>query len=248
VRGFIPVLKRELLALFVTPIAWFLIACFALLEGFFFFSVLVSFAAGQDVLVGMGPAEVFFGQSIFFHLPIMLICPVLTMRTFAEERRSGTIEALLTAPVSPAAVVLGKYVATLAVYVAMWLPTVLYMVLLARFGEIDWRVVGTAYAGVFLLGAAYLSVGTLASSLTSSQLAAAVGSTIFFLVLLLAGFAGQLAGEGMLADVSSYTSVSALMSDFSRGLIDTRRLVFWGSFIVVPIFATVRTVESWRWG
>lgn len=247
-RGFLPVLKRELLALFVTPVAWFVIACFALLEGFFFFSVLFSFTSNQDVLVGMGPAEVFFGQSIFFHLPIVLICPVLTMRTFAEERRSGTIEALLTAPVSPPAVVLGKYCASLAVYVAMWLPTVLYMVLLARFGEVDWRVIGTAYLGVFLLGAAYLSLGTLASSLTTSQLAAAVGCTIFLLVLLLAGFVGQLAGEGPLYDASNYTSVSALMSDFSRGLVDTRRLVYWGSFIIVPLFATVRTVESWRWG
>ena len=142
-RGFLPVLKRELLSLFVTPVAWFLIASFALLEGCFFFFVLLSFAGQQDVLVGMGPAEVFFGQSVFFHIPLMIICPVLTMRTFAEERKTGTIEALLTAPVSATAVVLGKYLATVAVYVAMWLPTMLYMVLLSRYGEIDWRVIST---------------------------------------------------------------------------------------------------------
>ena len=101
-------------------------------------------------------------------MPLMVYVPLLTMRLLAEEQRQGTIEPLLTAPVSEVSVVLGKYLATLAVYVAMWAPTALYMLLISGYGELDWRVVGTGYLATFLVGAAYLSVGTLASSLTTS--------------------------------------------------------------------------------
>ncbi len=246
--GFWPILKRELLALFVTPTAWIITAAFLALEGLFFWFVLQSFAVQQDVLVGMGPAEVFFGQSSFFHFPLMLVCPVLTMRIFSEERRSGTIEALLTAPVSAAGVVLGKFVAALVVFVAMWAPTALYLVILSSYGELDWRVIGTAYLGVLLIGASYLSVGTLASSMTTSQLTAAISAAVFVMVIFLAGYGGQLLGDGWVREASEHISVSALMHEVSRGLIDSRRLVFWLSFIVVPLFATVRVVESWRWG
>lgn len=247
-RGLLPVLKRELLALFVTPIAWVVTAAFLLLQGLYFFFLLLSYTSQEDVIVGMGPAEAFFGQSAFFYFPLVLICPVLTMRLFAEERKTGTIESLLTAPVSPTAVVLGKYFATLSVYVVMWAPTVLYIVILSGYGEIDWRVVGTGYLGTFLVGMAYLSIGTLASALTTSQLAAAVGATVFILMIFLMGFAGGVVDEGPMRTALEHVSVSSLMNDFSRGLVDSRRLVFWTSFAAVPIYTTIRTVESWRWG
>lgn len=246
-RGLLPILKRELLALFVTPIAWVVSAAFLLLEGLYFFFLLLSYSSQEEVIVGMGPAEAFFGQSVFFYFPLVLICPVLTMRLFAEERKSGTIEALLTAPVTPAAVVLGKYFATLLVYIAMWAPTVLFMGILASFGEIDWRVVWTGYAGTLLVGAAYLAVGSLASALTTSQLAAAVGSTVFILAFFVMGFAAT-AVEGGTRSMLEHIAVSSLMNDFSRGLVDSRRVIFWTTFAAVPLYATIRTVESWRWG
>ncbi|MFO0553372.1 MAG: ABC transporter permease subunit [Polyangiaceae bacterium] len=248
VRGTLPILKRELISLYTTPIAWVTTAAFLLVQGFYFFLLLLTFAAQQDVVEGVGPAEAFFGQSAFFYFPLVLICPILTMRLFAEERRSGTIEALLTAPVGTAGVVLGKYLATLVTYVAMWAPTALYMVILTRFGQIDWRTVGTGYLGVFLVGAAYLSVGTLASSLTTSQLAAAVGSAVFILTVFLLGFGGPFVESETLRSICTHISVSSLMEDFSRGLVDSRRLVFWGSFTLVPLYVTARNVESWRWG
>lgn len=246
--GFVPIFKRELHSLVVTPIAWVVSTAFLIIMGLFFFFLLVSFGAAEDVVRSSGPIETFFGGSVFFYFPLVLICPVLTMRLFAEERRTGTIEALMTTPCTPAAIVLGKFGATFTVFIAMWAPTLLYMVILSRFGEIDWRIVGTGYLGVFLVGGAYLSVGTLASSLTTNQLSAAVGSAVFILMVFLVGFLSTIAEEGPLRSAAEHVSVSSLMNDLSRGLLDTRRLVFWGSFIVLPLFATVRTVEAWRWG
>lgn len=247
-RGMIPIFKRELLSLFVTPVAWVVAAAFLFLQGFYFFLLVANFASQQDSVQGSGPVEAFFGQTALFYLPLVIICPVLTMRLFAEERRSGTIEALLTAPVTPAGVVLGKYLAALATYVAMWLPTGLYMVLLSRFGEIDVRVVLTGYLGALLVGMGYLAVGTLTSAMTQSQLAAAVAASGFILVLFGVGFGEFFLQPGATRTMASHVSVWAMMNDLSRGLVDTRRLVFWGSMTVVPLFMTVRTVESWRWG
>ncbi|NUP05543.1 MAG: ABC transporter permease subunit [Polyangiaceae bacterium] len=247
-RGLWPILKRELLGLFVTPIAWVIMAAFLFIEGLFFYFLIMSYSSQSDVIVGMGPAEAFFGQSEFFYFPLVLICPVLTMRLFAEERKSGTIEALLTAPVTPAAVVLGKYLATLCVYVVMWAPTVLYMFILSSHGEIDWSLVATGYAGTLLVGMAYLAIGTLASALTSSQLAAAMGATVFILAFFVMGYAARGFDEGSTRSMLEHVAVSSLMNDFSRGLVDSRRLVFWVSFAIIPLYATIRTVESWRWG
>lgn len=247
-RGFWPIFKRELLAQVVTPVAWVLAVAFLLLQGLFFFLLVANFASQQDVVLGAGPVEAFFGQTALFYFPLAIICPMLTMRLFAEERRTGTIEALLTAPVGTAGVVLGKYLAAFAVYLGLWAPTALYLVLLSRFGEIDVRLVATGYLGTALVGAAYLSIGTLASAMTSSQLAAAVGGAAFILLLFAFGFAEFFLEAGPSRDVASHISVWATMNDLSRGLVDSRRLVFWGALIVVPLFVTVRTVESWRWG
>jgi len=248
VRGLVPIYKRELLALFVTPVAWVVMASFLLLHGFFFFLLVASFAAQQDVITGSGPIEAFFGQTALFYLPLVFVCPVLTMRLFAEERRAGTIEALLTAPVDPTGVVLGKYLAALTTYVALWVPTSLYMVLLSRFGSIDVRIVLTGYLGAFLVGAAYLAIGTLASALTTSQITAAVSASGFILMLFGIGFGEFFLDPGPVRSMSGHVSVWALMNDMSRGLVDTRRLVFWGTLTQTPLFVTVRTVESWRWG
>src|SRR5690606_10049229 len=115
--GFFAVYRREMLSLWVTPLAWVLLVVFLLLEGAVFYSIVVHFATLPDISVDTGPVQAFFGQeSILLLLTLMLLCPALTMRTFAEERRSGTIEALLTAPVTPTAVVLGKYLAVVTTY------------------------------------------------------------------------------------------------------------------------------------
>lgn len=247
-RGILPVYKRELFSLFVTPTAWALILVFLVIQGFHFYGLLVHFASTIEVTVDRGPVQAFFGESIIFYLPLVLLCPGLTMRLFAEERRSGTIESLLTAPVTTTSIVLGKFFASLTTYAAMWAPTLLYIVVLRDSGAIDWQVVGTSYLGVMLIGAGYLAIGTWMSAMTQSQLVAIVLSALLILGLFVLGIGEFVFEPGVLRDVCAHVSVWGQMSELSKGIVDMRRLVFDFTLIAVPLYITVRTVDSWRWG
>ena len=246
-KGFWPIFKRELFALFETPLAWVLITTFLMVQGIHFF-ILVSQYAGDVGLGEGGPVHAFFGKTILLYLPLIFVCPLLTMRLFAEERRSGTIEALLTAPVGAVGVTLAKYAAALVTYVSMWAPTLLYVVLIGKTGTVDWRVVGASYLGVFGVGAGYLAIGTMTSALTSSQLTAAVLSAMTLIFLFMVGLGEFVADSGPVHDLCAYVSVWSQMNDFSQGIVDLRRLVFDGTLVVVPLFIAVRAVDSWRWG
>lgn len=247
-RGFWPILKRELFALFVTPLAWVLISSFLVLQGIHFWIIVTHYAQQPELSADAGPVQAFFGQTILLYLPLLLICPLLTMRSFAEERRSGTIETLLTAPVTSAGVVLAKYTATLVGYVAMWLPTFLYMVLIAQAGELDWWVVGSSYLAVLVVGAGYLALGTMTSALTKSQFTAALLSMGAILSLFMLGIGMFIFEPGPLRDLCAHVSLWAAMDEFSRGIVDLRRLVFGASLVALPLFITVRAVDAWRWG
>ena len=247
-RGLWTIFKRELFSLFVTPTAWILIVVFLLIQGFHFYGMVLHFAQNAEISVDQGPVQAFFGESILFYLPLILLCPGMTMRLFAEERRAGTIETLLTAPVGTSAVVLGKFGASFATYLAMWAPTVLYLVILRRAGEIDWQVVGTSYAGVALIGAGYLAIGTLMSAMTQSQLVAIVLSSLVILGLFMVGIGEFIFDAGVLHDFCAYVSVWGQMGELSKGIVDARRLVLDATLIVLPLFVTVRAVDAWRWG
>lgn len=248
-KGFWPLLKRELFAYFVTPLAWVLVSVFLIVQGLHFYVLVEQLSTQVGASGDVSPVSAFFGNTILLYLVLFLLVPAMTMRLFAEERRSGTAEALLTAPVSTAAVVLSKYVAVLVVYVVMWAPTTLYLVILRRTGALDVHVAASSYLGVLLVGAAYLSTGLLTSAMTKSQLIALVLSALVILVLFLLGIGELVAREGTaMHAVCNHVSVWAAMSDFSSGIVDTRRLVFYGTLTVVPLYFTVRVVDAWRWG
>lgn len=248
-RGFLPIYKRELFAFFVTPLAWVLVTVFLLVQGMHFFLLVDHFSNQQQVMSDQTPVQAFFGNTVLLYLILFLLVPPITMRLFAEERRSGTIELLLTTPVSTAALVLAKYAAALTTYVAMWAPTVLYIVILGRTGEVDWHVVGASYLGVLFVGSGYLSLGLLMSALTKSQFLALVLTAMVILGLFIAGVGEFVTREGTLAhDVCSHLSVWAHMNDFASGVVDSRRLVYYSSLTLVPLFVTVRAVDAWRWG
>jgi ABC-2 type transport system permease protein len=249
VKGFFAVYRRELLSLWVTPLAWVLLTVFLLLQGAIFNSIVTHFSSMPDVSVDTGPLQAYFGQeSIFLIMTLLLVCPALSMRVFAEERRSGTIEALLTAPVTPAGVVLGKYGALLSTYVLIWAPTLLYVVILRKTGVVDWGVVGSSYLGLFGIGAAYLSVGTLMSAMTKSQLVALLLTVFFEFGLFILGVGEYIFEPGPLRDICAHVSMMSQMEDFSKGIVDLRRVVFDGSLVGVGLFVTTRVVDSWRWG
>jgi ABC-2 type transport system permease protein len=247
-KGFWPVYKRELFSLFVTPTAWALILVFLVLQGFHFFSLVQFFTNNAEMSIDEGPVQAFFGGSIVFYLLPMLLCPGLTMRLFAEERRAGTIETLLTAPATTPAIVVSKFAAALTTYAVMWAPTLLYMVVLRHAGDLDWHVIGTGYLGVLLIGGGYLAIGTLMSAMTTSQLVAIVLSTLVILGLFVLGIGEMIFDAGFAHDLCGYVSAWSQMGELAKGVVDLRRIVFDLSVIALPLFITVRAVDAWRWG
>jgi ABC-2 type transport system permease protein len=248
VKGLWPVFKRELFALFVTPTAWALIVVFLALSGLQFYLLVHHFATTVELSIDRGPLQVFFGESMLVYLPLVLLCPGITMRVFAEERRTGTIELLLTAPVGVPAVVLGKYLAALVTYIAMWAPTLLYVVVLRRTGDVDWRVVGTSYLGVLAIGAMFLAIGTLMSAIGRTQLVALVLSALGILGLFFLGIGELIFDDGLVHSISSHVSIWSQMGELSKGIVSLRRLVLDATLVFLPLFVTVRTVDAWRWG
>ncbi len=248
--GFWPIFKRELFSLFVTPLAWVAITSFLLLQGLHFFLIVINFAsAPADAIGDSGPVQSFFGQTMLLYVPLLVVCPLLTMRSFADERRSGTIESLLTTPVTPLGVTLAKYAAALTTYAAMWAPTVLYIVVIRmQHGDVDWRVVGTSYLSVMAIGGGYLAIGIMTSALSQSQLTAAVLSALTISGLFFFGLAEFIIPDGPVHEVATHISVWTQMNDASRGLLDSRRLVYDATLITLPLFVTTRAVEAWRWG
>ena len=246
--GVLPVYRREMLSLWVTPLAWVLLVVFLLIQGLSFYSIVIHISSMASASIDNGPVQAYFGQSIFLLVSLLLVCPALTMRVFAEERKSGTIETLLTAPITPAGVVIGKYLAVLTTYVVMWAPTVLYILILRNTGHVDWRVVASSYLGVFGIGAGYLAVGTLMSAMTRSQLLAMVLTVLVQFGLFILGIGEYIFEPGVIRDVSSYVSVLSQMDEMSKGVVDLRRLAFDATLAILPLFVTVRVVDSWRWG
>jgi ABC-2 type transport system permease protein len=131
----------------------------------------------------------------------------------------------------------------------MWLPTLLYVVILRRTGTVDLRVAASAYLGVFLVGGGYLSLGVCASAVTRSQLVATALTSLALLSLFIVGLGEFVAREGTTAHaICAYVSVWGHMNDFASGIVDSRRVVFYGTMIVLPLYVTTRVVDAWKWG
>ncbi len=247
-RAFWPIFKRELFAFWVTPLAWVLTCVFLVVQGLHFSVLVKNFAEMGTVESDQTPIQAFFGNTVLLYLVLFLLVPPMTMRLFAEERRAGTIESLMTAPVSAPAVVLAKYGAALVTYAAMWAPTLLYVVILGRSGSVDWHVVGASYLGVLFVGAGYLSLGLLMSALTKSQFIALVLTALVLLVLFIVGIGEFVTRDGTLVhDVCAYLSVWAQMNDFASGVVDSRRLMLDATLVLLPLFLSTRVVDSWKW-
>jgi len=236
--------QRELRAYFLSPMAYVLLFFFLVLNGVAF-SIIVSYLTDPSAPPGR-PFDFFF-NGVLFWLVLLFVIPVITMRLLAEERRSGSIEVLMTAPVSEAQVVAGKYLAALTFYVALWAPTLLYAVLVDRWSDVDWGILGAGYLGIFLLGALLLAVGTFASAMVRSQIVAAMIAFSLMLLLFLVGFVSGLVHTPWMQQALSYVSVLEHMDELARGVVDTRRLVFYATGTLFFLFAASRALEDRKW-
>ncbi len=237
---------REFKSLFVSPVLWVVLVMFLLYHGFSFW-LLLEFLS-QPMSPEGAPMQYFFGGSMLYWLGFLAICAVIPMGAIAAERRNGTIETLMTAPVTDLEVILSKFVACWGFFIFLWVPTLAYVLLLSQYGELDYGPVWSGYLGTLLLGGSFISIGILASTLTRNQIvAAAVAlgiSLCLFLIALLAYLPSAMGGQETLYN---YLSIWNHMDDWGRGVVDTRHIVYCVSIMVFALFGSVRLLETRRW-
>jgi ABC-2 type transport system permease protein len=177
---------------------------------------------------------------------LLFVIPMITMRTYSEEKRSGTIELLLTSPITDVQIILGKFLGAMALYVAMLAVTLLYISILFWFGNPDWKPIAAGYLGLLLMGGSFIAIGLLISNLTRNQIVAGIATFGVFLVLWIISWIGEQMGPRTQA-VLSYLSIPEHFDDFAKGVIDTKHLVYYLSFITFGLFLTAKSVDSDRW-
>lgn len=246
---FLVLWRRELAATFLSPIAYIVAIFFLLLTGFNYY-FLVELMASERVSVNDVLGQLF-ESVLFFWPPFLLLVPILTMRVFAEEKRSGTIETLMTAPVTEWMVVLAKYAGVLACFAALWAPTVAYGFILRTLSAeplpIDPGVMAGGYLGTFLAGMFFLSIGVFASALTRNQIVAAIVCFALSGLVFYAGFLHYSMPETLTAGISTYISAFLHQHEFARGSLDTRPIVFYLSGSAFMLFTTARLLEARSW-
>ena len=244
-NGFRATLTRELRAYFFSPLAWVVSTLFLMVNGFVFW-LLVTYLNNPQSGIG-APLELFFGQTVFFWLVLLIVAPALTMRLLSEERKTGTIEVLMTAPVSETQVVLGKYFAALAFYLFLWLPTLVYVAIIAQYSTLDWGPIASGYLGVLGVGALFLAVGMFATSVARNQIVAAILSFALLMLLFCFGLLENLVNGDTLKKVFGYLDLWSHMEEFAKGIVDSRRLVYYLSGVVFFLFLSTRALAANKW-
>ena len=241
------IMRREVFAFFVSPVAYAMLVTWTFWCGMMF--TLLSFWFAEQG-VGMNgaqnsPLTSFFGGTTLFYLPLLALVPLLTMKLIAEERSRGTLETLMTAPVTETSVVLGKYLASLVCWVVLWLPTLSYVWLTSQFGDVDLGTVATSYLGILGIGVYYLAFGTLMSALAKNQIVAAVLTFMALGFLFILGL-GQFVMGDAYRELFAYVSIWGHMEAFSRGIVDSRFVVFDLSLAVVAISLAIGSLQARR--
>ncbi len=245
--------EKEIRSYFVSPVAYLLLAMYSLIFGFFFWNML-----GYFVMMGMEsqmrgqPMPMNVNEQVIRPLLSnvgvigLFLIPIITMRLFAEEKRTGTIELLATSPIRDIEIILGKWLAALLMYCSMLAFTALNLIFIFRYGNPDWKPVAIGYLGMILQAGALLAIGTFISTLTKNQIIAAA---VTFVVCLLLWVLDWSVGfeTASWAKILSYLSITRHSESFSKGLLDTKDVIFYLSAITLGLFLTSRSLESLRW-
>jgi ABC-2 type transport system permease protein len=251
VRNILAIATKELRSYFSSPIAYIIIGFFALPFGVFFYLYLGAFVRQSLQMAQYGGNMNINQQVIRYVLQnasviILFVMPMITMRTYSEEKRSGTIELLLTSPLTDVQIIVGKFLGALGLYAAMLLVTVLYIGILFVYGSPEWRPLLASYLGLLLMGGAFLSLGLLISSTTNNQIVAGIVTFVVFLMLWIVGWFAESSGP-LMGDITKYLSITEHFDDFSKGIIDTKHVIYYLSLITFGLFLTAKSVDSERW-
>jgi ABC-2 type transport system permease protein len=247
--------QKELKAYFASPIAYIVIGFWSLLYGYFFVAIL-SFFVRQSMQMGQfgmqGPQSMNVNQQLIrpllqnVNILVLFLMPMVTMRTYAEEKRSGTIELLLTSPVTDFQIIIGKFLGAMALYGAMLAVTLIHIGLLFVYGHPEWKPIITTYIGLLLFGGCFVSLGLFISSLTKNQIVAGMVTFAVFLLLWIITWIGSFSGPTV-DKITQYLSILDHLDDFGKGVLDTTHVIYYLSFITFGLFLTAKSVDSERW-
>jgi len=240
VSGLWTICRRELVAYFYSPLGWLVLTLFLLVQGYGFYAF-VGLLSRPDSPHG-AVMQLFFGGTLVYWFFLIAIVSAISMRLVAGERRAGTLETLLTAPVADWVVLTGKYLAALLFYLVLWIPTLVYVALIwALVGDssgIDPGPVATGYLGTILVGASSLAVGLLASTLAPTQIIAALATFSTLAIVVLLGLLELVVTAPLTKAVLRYVNLFEQMEDFARGIVDSRHVAFHLSVVCFCLIAS----------
>ena len=238
---FFAILSREWRAYFLSPLGYVILASFLFMNGLILWAI-VTFLSRP----GTQKSEflVLLFTNTFFWIFVLFVVAAISMRLFPDERKSGTLEVLLTSPVSEAEVVLAKFAGAWAFYVTLWIPSLLYFAFLGSKLAIDLSMVLGAYLATFLLGAYFIAVGTFASTLTKNQIVAAIVTFAMLIPIFSAGLLEQMLNSPAAKSVVGYFNLWDHMDEFSKGIVDSRRIVYYLSATAFFLFLSIISISA----
>ncbi len=249
------IFSKEVKAYFASPIAYVVLAIFAVINGYFFYSIMAVYhlislqaALGSGLgMPGLNPGDGVF-RPLFRNMSVLLllVVPAITMRLFSEEKKSKAFELLFSYPVRDLEVLLGKFLAGLLLYVAMLSITLLYPAIVSAFITLPWGIILSGYLGLLLLGIAYLAAGILISSLTENQIIAAIGAFGVLLLFWAIGWSADWAGA-VLGPILLHISLIEHYEPFAQGVIESKNVVYYLNFALFSLFLTLWVLDSRRW-
>lgn len=256
-KNFFFIFAKETRSYFNSPVAFVVLTIFSALTGYYFYNIFASFSTlsfqaqtNPMIINQYGSFNVtefvirpFFG---IVSIVMLIIMPMLTMRSFAEEKKTGTMELLLTFPVRDSEAILGKFAGCMGIFIIMLGLSFPAMFLVEFFSDPEWGVIVTGYIGLLMMGAAFISLGIFMSSITENQIIAAVLSFAALMILYMVGYSASLAGETV-GRALEYLSITAHFEKFARGVVDTSDVVYYLLFTILFLFLSTRSLEAKRW-
>jgi ABC-2 type transport system permease protein len=247
------IFRKELNSYFRSPIAYGVMAFFALISGYFFYVAVVYFMQmsiqssmmGQNQPMNVNESVI---RPLLSNISVigLFVIPMITMRLFAEEKRTGTIELLITSPITDWEIIMGKWLAALGLYAAMLAVSLLSVITLFVYGQPDWRPLIVGYLGLLLQGGCLLAIGTFISTWTRNQIVAGVAGFSVCLLLWVLDWVSSFQ-DSAVAKVVAYMSVLQHYDSFSKGVLDSKDIIYYVSAIFIGLFLTSRSLESLRW-